>query len=683
MDVRPEILAPAGGMEHLTAAVRSGANAVYLGTQNFNARRNAQNFDAQSLPAAVSYCHARGVKVYAALNTLVFDKELAPLADEICMLADCAVDALIVQDLGAAALARKICPALPLHASTQMTIHNASGAKQLEALGFSRVVLARELTEKEIGQIAAETNIELEVFVHGALCMSVSGQCYISSMLGGRSGNRGLCAQPCRLDFNSQGRSFALSLKDLSLIPRMGSLQSLRIAALKIEGRMKRPEYVAAAVQACKQALDEAPADMETLRAVFSRSGFTQGYFEGKRDLAMFGSRTKEDVLAAGQVLRQIASGYRNETPLSPVSMRLTLQKGKSAVLSASAGEYSVKISGPVPQQAQKQPLTKELAERSLSKTGGTPFYLNSLQAALDEGLTLPVSALNQLRKEALEKLLEARGELSPHHCHPIDLSLPKIQRTTKKPELRLRFSSPSQMSEASVRQADKVILPVEYITAPMIERHGDKLIGELPLLIFPANEKKLHEKLSELKDKGLHAAAAGNLGAIHLTKALGFVIHADYSMNILNSRALLALAQMGVKDATLSFETGLRQARELSSGIPAGLLAYGHLPLMVYRNCPAKTSKGCGGCNGRAELTDRIQKSFPVVCRGREYSQLLNTLPLYLADKAQDLMLFDFITLYFTIENAAECEELLRRYREHLPPEGEFTRGLYYRAIE
>jgi putative protease len=683
---RPEILAPAGGMEHLIAAVRTGANAVYLGAKNFNARRNAQNFDDDALREAVSYCHARGVKVYVTLNTLVLDKEIAAAADEIAFLASCAVDGLIVQDLGIAAIARQMCSSLPLHASTQMTIHNASGANALEKLGFTRVVLARELSETEIRTIAESTSLELEVFVHGALCMSVSGQCYLSAMLGGRSGNRGLCAQPCRLEFTSGKREYALSLKDLSLVSQMDRLKALGVAALKIEGRMKRPEYVAAAVTACRDALDGKEPNTETLRAVFSRSGFTSGYFDAKRDISMFGTRTKEDVLSAGTVLAGIAASCRNETPLIPVDMKLLMHKGTPAVLTVSDGMHTVKAQGPVPEEALKSPLTEEIALRSLKKTGGTPFYLNSLSGELDGGLTLPVSALNAMRKDALAALEKKRGEIKPlpfSLMQPLDI--PTHPRAVAECGLRLRFRLASQIPDEAMDAAEKLILPIEEIAArpQMIQDFGARLVGELPLLVFPQDKGRVKEALQKLKSAGLKEVSAGNPGTIEMAKDLGFAIHGDYSLNLLNSYALKCAEEIGLADATLSFETGLKQASFLASGIPIGIIAYGRLPLMTFRNCPAKSPEGCSGCTGRTEILDRMKNAFPVVCRGRSYSQLLNMLPLYLADKQDQLGAFDFITLYFTVEDRGECGDIVRRYMDRAPAPERFTRGLYFRSLE
>ena len=673
-------------MESLIAAVRCGTDAVYLGAKNFNARRNAQNFDDENFVQAVQYCHARGVNVYVTLNTLVFDSELDAVADEICMLADCAVDGLIVQDLAVATMARRICPSLPLHASTQMTIHNAEGAKTLEALGFTRVVLARELSEKEIIQIAKETDIELEMFVHGALCMSVSGQCYISAMLGERSGNRGLCAQPCRLNFTSDGREYALSLKDLSLIPQMEKLKSLGVAALKIEGRMKRPEYVAAAVTACRAALDGKKPDMDTLRAVFSRSGFTDGYFAGRRDIGMFGSRTKEDVTAAAPVLAQLAALYKDEAQRSPVDMALTLREGVPATLEATDGTFSAKTEGPIPEAAIKQPLTRELAERSLCKTGGTPFCLNTLQCELQSGLTLPISALNRMRKEALETLERLRTEREPLPCdRSANPDISPAVHEPEMPELRMRFRLVSQLSDEVTVAAARVILSIEEIAAhrEIIPALGEKLIGELPLMVFQDAEERIRGLLRELKEAGLTDVMAGNLGTLRMARELGFIVHADYSLNLLNSRALQAVRELGASDATLSFEIGLKQAARLAGDTPRGIIAYGHLPLMTFRNCPVKGEKGCGGCAEQSTLTDRMNKQFSVVCRNRAYSQLLNSVPLYLADKQEQLGNLDFITLYFTTEDSEACKAIAGQYETQAPLVGPFTRGLYFRSLQ
>ena len=400
-----EILSPAGSPEALKAAVLSGADAVYFGIGEFNARRNADNFDNFNLNEAVKYCHSYNVKVYVTLNTIVFDKELNSLYETVKEIAESQADAVIVQDFATVKAVKKICPTLPLHASTQMAVHNVSGVKVLEKLGFSRVVLARELSFKEIEKIVKSTKLETEVFVHGAHCMSVSGNCYISAFLGERSGNRGLCAQPCRLDWKIDNKNFALSLKDMSYIDHLKDLEKIGVTSLKIEGRMKRPEYVAASVTACKNALNNKEYNKELLKAVFSRSGFTDGYLMDKRSIEMFGYRSKDDVISAtSDVFKELQNLYKNDTPVTPVSMTFTVTK-ESTILEMTANGVTVTAitdGGEVPI---KNALSVEMAEKNLKKLGGTPYELTSIDIELDEGLMMPVSALNALRRRAIEEL--------------------------------------------------------------------------------------------------------------------------------------------------------------------------------------------------------------------------------------------------------------------------------------
>lgn len=405
----PEILAPVGGAEQLFAAVRCGTDAVYFGLQGFNARRNAENFGGDDLQERIDYCHERGVKVYITINTLVFDRELAQVKETVDTACRAGADALIVQDLAVAAYCRKAWPGMRLFTSTQMAIHNEEGIRLAQTLGFSRFVVARELSLKEIRQLYERTGVELEVFVHGAHCMSVSGNCYLSAMIGGRSGNRGLCAQPCRLECSVNGREHALSLKDLSYVERIPELAKAGAKSLKIEGRMKRAEYVAAAVTACRAAREGKKPDMETLRAVFSRSGFTDGYLTGRRDLSMYGTRTKEDVTAAAGVLKDLAKLYEKEPQTIPVDMMLLLQPDQPAQLTVSDGEHTAVAAGEAPQEARTQALSEAFAREALGKTGGTPYYLEDFTLFAEEGLTLPRGQLNDLRRRGLEELRRQR----------------------------------------------------------------------------------------------------------------------------------------------------------------------------------------------------------------------------------------------------------------------------------
>ena len=404
-----EILAPCGSAESLIAAVRCGANAVYLGTKELNARRGADNFDGNGLKKAIEYAHARGVKVHITLNTLVSDAEMKSAYATVKTALEYGADAFIVQDLGLAKMMRECFPQAVLHASTQCSVNTPDGFRALEALGFSRAVIPREMSLDEIKEIRKSTDMELEIFVHGALCMCVSGQCYLSGMLGERSGNRGLCAQPCRLAFSADNSgSCDLSLKDLSLISHIKEIENAGVVSLKIEGRMKRPEYVAAAVTACKKAIEGSysASDETVLKSVFSRSGVTDGYFTGKTD-GMFGTRQKEDVVSAAGVLKELSHLYDNENPLLPIELDFVCRKGENITLTARALAKTVTAQADAPETAVNKPMTEDSVRARLSKLGGTQFYADGINIELDDGLIAPASVINALRREVVEKLSE------------------------------------------------------------------------------------------------------------------------------------------------------------------------------------------------------------------------------------------------------------------------------------
>ncbi len=681
----PEILAPVGGQEQLTAAVRAGADAVYLGGKGFNARQSARNFDEEALAAAVRYCHARNVAVHATLNTLVRDEELGDVLHELEALCKAGVDAVIVQDLAVAKLVREHCPDLAMHASTQMTIHNAAGARALESLGFSRIVLARELTLAEIERIAAETRLETEVFVHGALCMCVSGGCYLSAMLGGRSGNRGRCAQPCRLDFKApDGRGYALSLRDMSHIAHLGALARAGVRSFKIEGRMKRPEYVAAAVAACRGALRGEGYDEALLRDLFSRGGFTDGYLTGRRTAAnMFGRRTKEDAALSAQAAGKTGALTRAERQSVPVDLCFTLRAGQPAALRASDGQNTAEAGGAVAEPARSRPVDAEFARRSLCKTGGTPFFVRSFEAALDPGLSLPVSALNELRRRALDSLLEQRSAPAPRLFADMPLCPPPPYEPPAAQQLRVRAERFGQLSRLPAEKIDRFILPLEEILAQpeaAAQLHG-RLIAELPALCFPSEEPRLTGSLERLRGLGVRDLLCENLGALRLAAELGFSPHGGHGLNILNSEALCEYERLGLRDATVSFELDLKRIRALGGVAPRGILAYGYLPLMRFRTCPVQGKAGCGSCDGRRALTDRTGARFTVLCSGRRYQSLLNSVPLAL--RAGDCAGVDFCTLYFTVESPDRALAVTTAFLAGSPPPEPHTNGLYFREIE
>ena len=361
-----ELLSPAGSMEALRAAVQNGANAVYLGYDAFNARMGARNFSVDELQEAIVYCHVRGVQVHLTLNTLVSDREMARAAEVIRTAAVLGVDAFIVQDLGVVALCREIAPEVPIHASTQMSIHSLEGVQQAAELGVSRVVLSRELSREEIAHICRRSPVEIEVFVHGALCMCYSGQCYLSSVIGRRSGNRGQCAQPCRLPYGYgrfEPNRYPLSLKDNCLVEYLDDLRRLGVSSLKIEGRMKRPEYVAVVTKAYRTALDGkrvTEEDLRELEAVFSRQGFTQGYYEGKTGADMFGVRQEpeenRELFAAARATYESGENIR-----IPIRFYAMIRRNEPAQLAVEDDAGHVcKANGPIPEEAQVRALTEE-----------------------------------------------------------------------------------------------------------------------------------------------------------------------------------------------------------------------------------------------------------------------------------------------------------------------------------
>lgn len=673
---RPEILAPAGSRDALAAAVRCGADAVYFGMGALNARRNAANFEGDAFTEAVAYCHARSVKVYLTLNTLLRDDEQESAAEAVRLAAINGVDALIVQDLAVAALAKKLCLTLPLHASTQMAIHNAAGVWEAQALGFSRIVLARELSLTEIRRIHSETDAELEVFIHGAHCMSVSGRCYLSALIGGRSGNRGLCAQPCRLDHQVNGRPYALSLKDLSYMEELPSLGEAGVCSLKIEGRMKRPEYVAAAVTAAREALDGRRPDMDALKAVFARSGFTDGYLKGKRGLAMFGRRTKEDAAESKSVLGQMAGLYRTERCAVPVTLRLRAQAAEPLELSVEDGEHTLTRFGAAPEPALHTPATKESVLRSLTKTGGTPFTVQTAKIDLDEGLALPSAALNALRRDALTDLLKLRETPKPLPLTDEPLPGSPVPYMAQAQSYRLRFYSYEQFFLPD--EAAFAILPLSELVKNLnaLRPFLPRLMAELPPFLSPLEEETIKRALLDAREAGLSHALSGDLGGLRLIREAGLFAHGDACLNVMNTPSLEALQARGLCDVTLSFELNKKRTAALGGSLPRGLIVYGRLPLMQLRCCPAKTAAGCGSCDGRPVVQDPTGRTFPLLCSEKKLTTLHNGVPLYLGDLP--LPPVDFATLYFSTESQDRCHAVWELLKHALPFDGERTRGLY-----
>ncbi|MBQ7202881.1 MAG: U32 family peptidase [Eubacterium sp.] len=663
-----EILAPCSDMPSLISAVRCGANAVYLGTKELNARRGAKNFDFDELKEAVAYAHARGVKVYVTLNTLVSDGELEAAYGIVKTALKCGADAFIVQDLGLAKMIRECFPKAKLHASTQCSVNTPDGFAALQKMGFSRAVLPREMSLDEIKEIRRSTDMELEIFVHGALCMCVSGQCYLSAMLGSRSGNRGLCAQPCRLNFSADGsNSCDLSLKDLSLISHIKEIENAGVISLKIEGRMKRPEYVAAAVTACKKAIEGAysPADESVLKDVFSRSGFTDGYFTAKRT-NMFGTRQKEDVISAQGVLKDLTKLYESETPLVPICFDFTCKAGEKMALTATARGRSVTVTADEPEKALNKPMTKESVAARLSKLGSTQYYIDKINITLDDGLISPASVINGMRRSAVEQLdKEGEGEIECSAFVPVT-----PRNSAASPYFTARFENAEQIPEE--HEFRRIFLPIWCDTADFVKTGAGV---EIPRGLF-GMEEKLKTRLTELKESGVTMALCSNLGAYKTAEDLGFEVCGDYGLNIFNS---LTAAQFN--SPILSFELTLAQANKINAR-DCGIIAYGKLPLMLTRNCPVKNHMSCAECGKSGTLTDRKGYKFKVKCSSYPCVEILNPVPLYLGDKMNDIYC-DFVHFYFTDEPKCEISHLVNMYKERRNISTNHTNGLYLRGVK
>lgn len=661
-----EILAPAGSMESLIAGVRSGANAIYLGGKSFNARRNAGNFDNEELKKAAEYCHSHGVKVYLTLNILVRDDEMKNAYNTVRDALLCGVDAFIVQDIGVAKMIKEHFPSARLHGSTQMSIMTASGAKAAKEMGFSRIVLPREMSLEEIKEIRESTDLELELFVHGALCMSVSGQCYLSSVIGSRSGNRGLCAQPCRLPFTAGGNAtHALSLKDLSLIGELDKLDG--ITSLKIEGRMKRPEYVSAAVSAVKKAIDGeySSSDELMLRSVFSRSGFTNGYLNSKLGKNMFGTRQKEDVVAANNVLKEIARNYEKETPLIPLDIFFKCHDNEKAVLIAKSDKKEVTVIGDVPEKAINKPMNEENLKERLSKFGGTQYFSKNIEINLDDGLILPASKINEMRRNAVSKLDEQ--EKIELQYKPFNVSFSKYNQPDKS-YATASFSNASQIPDN--HPFERVFIPVNSSLEDFVDNRAGVV---LPRGLFGI-EQELKIRLEKLKKAGVNKALCGNIGSYTLCKDMGFEVYGDFGLNVFNS-----LSANQIDHPILSFELTQSQINNINAR-DKGMIVYGYLPLMLSRNCPVKNDIGCFECDKHGRLTDRKGMEFPVMCSDFPCVELLNCHPLYMLDRLDEAET-NFIHFYFSIESKKQVEKVIALYENREKPDFKYTRGLYQRG--
>ncbi len=692
-----ELLSPAGSFEALRAAVCNGADAVYLGAEGFNARRGARNFTLEELAEAVRYCHVRGVKVHLTLNTLVGDRELPAAAQTIAAAAKAGVDAFIVQDLGMVQLCKQIAPQMPLHASTQMSIHSLDGVKAAAEMGLSRVVLARELPADEIVHICRNSPVEIEVFVHGALCMCYSGQCYMSAIIGRRSGNRGQCAQPCRLPYGYDRfeNKYPLSLKDNCLAEYLEELRRAGVASLKIEGRMKRPEYVATVTRIYREALNEkriGEPEKEALRAAFSRQGFTQGYFTRKTGTEMFGRRVSEK--DSKEFTQAARASYENVEPQRvPVRFYALISRDQPVQLAVQDNDGNTcKTAGAVAQEARTHALTQDELSARLAKTGGTPYLCESVRCVLDPNLSVSAAELNRLRRDVLTQLSAVRGRVAPPELGKYTAA-PKVAGSKTTPEWTVSVLKTEQITKKLMQMKPAVL----YVPLSEIILHSEhyqklartqKIAAVLPRVIRDDELTELNNGLNRLSAIGIRRVMVGNLGHIALVRSRGFEVAGDFGLNLYNSRSMDVVQSLGLVTATASFEMTLPQLRDLSKPVPTEIPVYGRLPLMLTENCLMKNRTGACACQtGNAKLVDRIGEEFRIVrdcgtCR----SVILNGKKLYLLDRMDELRKLGMwaLRLSFTTENTAEIDGVLAAcHGEAFFDPGACTRGLYLRGVE
>ncbi len=798
-----ELLAPVGGIESLYAAVQNGANAVYLGGKLFNARHNASNFDSEELKEAISYAHLNNVKIYVTVNILIDDKEIIESLDYIRFLYEIDVDAIIVQDLGLASLVRELFPDLPLHGSTQMTINNLYGARHLEKMGFTRAVLARETPLKEIKKIKDNTNIELESFVHGALCVSYSGQCLMSSMIGGRSGNRGRCAQPCRMQYsimdkdgnlvNNWDKKYALSTRDLNTIEHIDKIIDSGITSLKIEGRMKRPEYVATIVSNYRKVIDEGldvlgEEDKKDITQIFNRE-FTKGIilddfgnsfisydrpdnrgtilgyvsrvdkykvyimleedvekgdgielsiqnggfkgirlpFAGKKGsiltLEKLGYIEKDSLVyktSSQSLLTRAKSSYEDNKKTYPLDMKIDIEIGKGPSLELRFKDYVVNNSlDHIVERAQRVSLDDDKVRDQVSKLGDTNFHLANLEINLEEGSFLPMSVLNKLRRDGIDKLNKIISDFNKRP--PIDGEEYKIKKhkvlsfsnkeNKLNNKLNVMVSSRSQYDQLDKDKLDRVYLgfydDIEDIVYDLKNRDKEVFIWT-DRILYTDELQRLDQIIRPIEDK-LDGISISNIGSFEFVKErYNLDIHGDIGLNIFNSYTLRYLDSIGINSSTLSPELTLEQIGKISKNTssPKETIVYGYLPVMIMKTCPmalvkgCKDDKDCALCNFATGygLKDRMDMTF-YMNRNGSTSTIYNSVPIMVLDSLKSILKSGVsdLRLDFTIEkdnirqiqsayydylhaniDDNQARDFVNEFKDHT----NITKGHYYRGI-
>ena len=692
-----ELLSPAGSSEAVIAAVQNGADAVYLGFGDFNARRSAHNFTPDEFEKAVRYCRLRNCKVYVTLNTLVNDREMTAAVNAARMASEKGADAILVQDFGLAKVLRRTVPDIPLHASTQMSIHNLAWAEAAAQLGMTRIVLARELSLEEIRFISKHCSAETEVFVHGALCFCHSGQCYMSAMIGRRSGNRGLCAQPCRMQYSLGGRmdDYPLSLKDNCLANRLQALEEAGVACVKIEGRMKRPEYTGIVTGVYSKLLKEkrnpTPDEMELLARTFSRQGFTQGYLDGDKS-DMFGIKAEPDEEIDSLYADARKAYSTGEVRRVPIHFYSLVEKGERAKAIAFDDDGNRAAAfGPVPERAKRQGVTANYIVEQMYKTGGTPFTVVENQAKADEGLFLPAAEINELRRKLISELSEKRMTPPQRRSFAMPVA-PEDRGRRGEPEAIFQITTAEQLTPelAALKPhflyAPAAVMAENYSSVLPFLTGGTTPVAVLPRVITDDETEEIFSTLEKLHEYGVNQALIGNIGHVALAKQAGMEVRGDFGLNAFNSQTLDVLRAAGFLSATASFELRIQQIRDMQKPLDTEMIIYGRLPVMVSDQCIIRQSSGRCNCQVPGQLADRTGSVFPVMKEFGCRNVIYNAHKLFLADRRDELLSAGLwgMRLLFTTESARECVEVAKAYlgmTDYQP--NMLTRGLYYRGVE
>lgn len=666
----PELLAPAGDFECLVAAVKGGADAIYIGGKTFSARAYARNFDIDEIKRAVSYCHLHGVKLYVTMNILIYDNEIAEALAFAKELYCAGVDALIIADLGLIAAIRRQIPDFELHASTQMSVNNSVGADVAYGLGCTRVVLARELSGKNMKDVTESCLAETEVFLHGALCVCHSGQCLFSSMIGGRSGNRGECAQPCRLPYNNG--KYILSLSDLSLADHIKELIDSGVASLKIEGRMKSPDYVYTVTSIYRRLLDEnrnsSREENRKLERAFSRGGFTDGYFTGDTFRKMTGIRTEADKRISESEDKGDFSAY--ERTRVKAKVRMKLDEPSEMTLYGIDIDREIHVRGDTPTPARNAPLTEDSVKERLSKMGNTFLSLqrNDIELELDEGINLSPAAINKLRRDASERFEDFTrvldGAAKKIDTPPIVFCENELKRTA------IFFNT-----DALIRLDGMARAYFNAIFVPLNEYERCREVANgvyIPPVVMEHELDRVKEMLKDAKEQGARYALVGNPAHLPLVTELGLKAVGDFRLNVTNTSSRLAWSELGISDTVISPELTARQARDVGGRA----IVYGRIPLMITERCFMKENFGCEQC-GKASLVDRKGIKFPMMREFEHRNLIFNSAYTYMGDKLGEIASIDLYHFIFTTESASEIKQVVDAFKSKkpFPLNGQFRR--------